>query len=43
MAYALLCTARRIGLDQTHFANAPCGAIRLRLLEISALVQRPPD
>jgi hypothetical protein len=32
MAYVLLCALRRIGLDQTHFANATCGTIRLKLL-----------
>jgi len=39
MAYVLLCALRRIGLDQTHFANATCGSIRLKLLKIGALVQ----
>ena len=39
MAYVLLCALRRIGLDQTHFANATCGTIRLKLLKIGALVQ----
>jgi Transposase DDE domain group 1 len=39
MAYVLLCALRRVGLDQTHFANATCGTIRLKLLKIGALVQ----
>jgi Transposase DDE domain group 1 len=39
MAYVLLYALRRIGLDQTHFANATCGTIRLKLLKIGALVQ----
>ena len=39
MAYVLLCALRRIGLEQTHFANATCGSIRLKLLKIGALVQ----
>jgi Transposase DDE domain group 1 len=45
MAYVLMSALRRIGLDQTHFANATCGSIRLKLLKIGALVQlqRPPD
>jgi hypothetical protein len=38
MAYVLLCALRRIGLEQTHFANATCGTIRLKLLKIGALV-----
>ncbi len=38
MAYVLLCALRRIGLDQTHFAKATCGTIRLKLLKIGALV-----
>jgi hypothetical protein len=39
LAYVLLCALRRIGLEQTHFANATCGSIRLKLLKIGALVQ----
>jgi hypothetical protein len=39
MAYILICTLRRIGLDRTHFAKATCGTIRLKLLKIGALVQ----
>jgi hypothetical protein len=35
----LLCALRRPGLDQTHFANATRGSIRLKLLKIGALVQ----
>jgi hypothetical protein len=39
MAYVLLCALRRIGLVYTQFARASCGAIRLRLLKIGALVR----
>jgi hypothetical protein len=39
MAYVLLCAVRRIGLHHTPFANASCGAIRLKLLKIGALVR----
>ena len=39
MAYVLLCALRRIGLVHTQFARASCGAIRLRLLKIGALVR----
>jgi hypothetical protein len=39
MAYALLCALRRIGLAHTHFAQATCGTIRLRLLKVGALVR----
>jgi len=39
MAYALLCALRRIGLARTQFAAATCGAIRLKLLKIGALVR----
>ena len=38
-AYVLLCAVRRIGLHHTPFANASCGAIRLKLLKIGALVR----
>jgi hypothetical protein len=38
MAYVLLCALRRIGLQQTRFATASCGTIRLALLKIGALV-----
>ena len=38
MAYILLCALRRIGLPHTHFDNATCGTIRLKLLKIGALV-----
>jgi hypothetical protein len=38
MAYVLLCALRRIGLQQTQFADATCGSIRLKLLKIGALV-----
>jgi hypothetical protein len=39
MAYVLLCALRRIGLQQTRFAKATCGSIRLALLKIGALVK----
>ena len=39
MAYVLLCALRRIGLQQTQFARASCGSIRLKLLKIGALVR----
>ena len=39
MAYVLLCALRRIGLAHTRFADATCGAIRLRLLKLGALVR----
>ena len=39
MAYVLLCALRRIGLQHTQFATAPCATIRLRLLKIGALVK----
>jgi hypothetical protein len=39
MAYVLLCALRRIGLAHTQFAAATCGAIRLKLLKIGALVK----
>lgn len=38
MAYVLLCALRRIGLQNTRFAKASCGSIRLALLKIGALV-----
>jgi hypothetical protein len=38
MAYVLLCALRRIALQQTQFAKATCGTIRLKLLKIGALV-----
>jgi DDE family transposase len=38
-AYVLLCAVRRIGLQHTQFAAATCGAIRLKLLKIGALVR----
>jgi hypothetical protein len=37
-SYVLLCALRRIGLAHTQFANATCGSIRLKLLNIGALV-----
>jgi hypothetical protein len=39
MAYVLLCALRRIALQQTQFAKATCGTIRLKLLKIGALVR----
>ncbi|MDE2007103.1 MAG: transposase [Rhodospirillales bacterium] len=39
LAYALMCALRRIGLAETHFANATCGTIRLKPLKIGALVR----
>jgi hypothetical protein len=39
MAYVLLCVPRRIALNHTPFAAASCGAIRLQLLRIGALVR----
>jgi hypothetical protein len=39
MAYVLVCALRRIGLQNTQFAKATCGTIRLKLLKIGALVQ----
>jgi hypothetical protein len=39
MAYVLLCALRRIGLAHTQFAAATCGAIRLKLLKLGALVR----
>jgi hypothetical protein len=38
MAYVLLCALRRIGLQQTRFAKASCGSIRLALLKIGAVI-----
>jgi hypothetical protein len=39
MAYALLSALRRLALQQTQFAKATCGTIRLKLLKIGALVR----
>ena len=39
MAYVLLCALRRLALQQTQFARATCGTIRLKLLKIGALVR----
>ena len=39
MAYVLICALRRIGLAHTQFARSSCGTIRLKLLEIGALVR----
>jgi hypothetical protein len=39
MAYVLICALRRIGLQNTQFAKATCGTIRLKLLKIGALVR----
>jgi Transposase DDE domain group 1 len=38
IAYVLLC-ALRLALQQTQFAKATCGTIRLKLLKIGALVR----
>jgi hypothetical protein len=38
MAYVLVAALRRIALRHTQFADATCGAIRLKLLKIGALV-----
>jgi hypothetical protein len=38
MAYMLLCALRRIGLSHA-LSDASCGAIRLKLLKIGALVR----
>jgi hypothetical protein len=38
MAYVLLCALRRIGLQNTQFARATCGTIRLALLKIGAVI-----
>ena len=38
MAYVLVAALRRIGLRHTQFADATCGAIRLKLLKIGARV-----
>jgi Transposase DDE domain group 1 len=39
MAYVLVCALRRIGLQHTQFATATCATIRLKLLNIGALVR----
>jgi hypothetical protein len=39
MAYMLLCALRRLALQQTQFAKASCGTIRLKVLKIGALVR----
>ncbi|MGH8512568.1 MAG: IS1380 family transposase [Gammaproteobacteria bacterium] len=39
MAYVVLCALRRIALQNTPFAKASCGTIRLKLLKIGALVR----
>jgi Transposase DDE domain group 1 len=39
MAYVLICALRRIGLQDTDFAKATCGTIRLKLLKIGAIVR----
>ena len=38
MAQILLCALRRIGLQHTQLAHAPCGSIRLALPKIRAVV-----
>ena len=39
MAYVLMSALRRIGLRHTQFADATCGTLRMRLLQIGALVK----
>ena len=39
-AYVLVSGVRRIDLAHTRFANATCGTIRLKLLEIGTLMNR---
>jgi hypothetical protein len=39
MAYSLMCGLRRLGLRDTHLANAQVGTIRLRLLKIGAQIR----
>jgi hypothetical protein len=39
MAYVLICALRRIGLQDSAFANATCGTIRLKLLKLGASVR----
>ena len=39
MAYVLICALRRIALQHTHFAQATCSTIRLKLFKIGALVR----
>jgi hypothetical protein len=39
IACVLLCALRRIALQHTQFAKATCGTIRLKLLNIGALVR----
>jgi hypothetical protein len=39
MAYVLICALRRISLQDTDFAKATCGTIRLKLLKIGAIVR----
>ena len=40
LAYTLLETIRRIGLEGTEMARAQCGTIRLKLLKIGAVILR---
>lgn len=39
MAYVLLCALGRIGLAHTKLASATCSTIRLKLLELGALLK----
>ena len=39
MAYVLLCALHHLALQRPQFAKATCGTIRLKLLEIGALVR----
>ena len=38
VAYALLQALRRLGLQGTELAQAPCATLRLKLLQIGALI-----
>jgi hypothetical protein len=38
-AYVLVCALRRVALARTQLATATCGTIRLKLLNIGALVR----
>jgi hypothetical protein len=40
LAYVLVAALRRLALQDTQFAKATCGTIRLKLLKVGALVRR---
>jgi len=40
LAYTLMETIRRIGLEGTPFAKAQCHQIRLKLIKIGTLIER---